>query len=365
MIEVSKMKRICFVDFDMSVTGGVEQVTASLVNSLCDKYNVFLYEINSNGEMAYEIDERVVCKRGLEGETRLRHMIQKTFKAFVRFVKENKIDIVIMMGNYPALVVGYTRIFTGKKYVYCDHGGLMNQWHQKDITTIRFIDAFFANKVVVLTQKTKEDYIKHFHTRRKKVVCIYNWIEEFLMEAKQPYNSESKKIISVGRFGKEKGYDMAVEVAKKVLPKNTEWIWEIYGDGETFEEISQKVIESGLQNQLILKGNLKNAYTIYKDYAMLVLPSYREGLPIVLLEALALGIPMVSFDIETGPNEIIEDGKNGFLIPPYDIENMSYKINELITNDELRKQFSLYEGRKQKFSKRTILNKWCKLIETI
>lgn len=111
------MKKICFVDYDMSVTGGVEQVAAALANTLCERYMVYMYEINSGGKWMYELDERVRCIPGLEGKTRLREMISGTFRTFIDFVRKNEIDVVILMGNYPALIVSFTRFFTNAKYI--------------------------------------------------------------------------------------------------------------------------------------------------------------------------------------------------------------------------------------------------------
>lgn len=357
------MKNICLVEFDMSVTGGVEHVTASLANTFCSRYEVYIYEINHGGDCAYELDERVTYLPGAVGNTRLRQMIKGTFLSFIRFVKEKKIDVILLMENHPALIVSFTRFFTKARYIYCDHGGLMNQWHQKDITAIRFWDALCAHKVVVLTEKTRNDYIRRFHLRPRKVRCIYNWVEDQVASQRKEYNAKSRKILSVGRFGREKGYDLLVEVAKEVLPQYPQWSWDIYGTGETFEEIKAKIKEAGLERQVCLKGNVKNAYQHYWEYAFLVLPSYREGLPIVLLETLALGIPMVSFDIETGPNEIIEEGKNGFLIPPYDLGMMAERIRQLMESKKLRRSFAEYEGQQEKFSKQRILQEWIKVIE--
>ncbi|MCF2680735.1 glycosyltransferase family 4 protein [Faecalicatena contorta] len=357
------MKNICFVDYDMSVTGGVEKVTASLANALCCKYKVHIYGIEETGQLAYELDDRinyVVYSKGLK---RLREAIKATFRPFIDFVKKNNIDVVIMMGNYPALIVSFTRFFTSAKYIYCDHGGLMNQWKQKDITAIRFWDGFVAHKVVVLTEKTRKDYIEKFHIRQKKVICIYNWIEREVEEVRKPYDVQSRTILSVGRFGKEKGYDLLVEVARKVLPDNPEWQWHIYGAGETYDETAKKIKEYGLEEQLILKGNVKNVYQLYPEYAFLVLTSYREGLPLVLLEATAVGLPMISFDIETGPNEIIVDGENGFLVPPYEVDKMVERIQLLIEDSKMRLKFSECECVKDKFSQQTILAQWEALIE--
>lgn len=360
------MKKVCLVDFDMSVTGGVEQVTTSLANAFCDCYEVYVFEINHGGECAYDLDERVTFLKGKVGDTRLRQMISGSFRRFIRFVKEKKIDVVLLMGNYPALIISFTRLFTKTKYIYCDHGGLMNQWKQKDITAIRLWDSLMSNKIVVLTEKTRQDYIRKFHINPAKIQCIYNWIDPELAEYRRPYNTNSRRIISVGRFGKEKGYDLLVEVARRVLPSHPQWHWDVYGTGETFDEISAKVNEYHLQNQLHLKGNIKKVYRHYSEYAFLVLPSYREGLPIVLLEASALGIPMVSFDIETGPNEIITEGKSGYLVPPYDLDIMSERITRLMSDEKLRAAFS--EGAAadiQKFEKRSIFRQWQALIDRL
>lgn len=360
------MKKICLVDFDMSVTGGVEQVAASLANAFCSCCEVYVFEINHGGGCAYELDDRVGFIEGAKGNTRLREMISATFGSFIRFVKEKKIDVVLMMGNYPALIVSFTRFFTKARYVYCDHGALMNQWAQKDITAIRYWDAFAAHRIIVLTEKTRQDYIKKFRVNPQKIQCIYNWVDPEIAGCRRSYRKDSRKILSVGRFGKEKGYDMLVEMAHRVLPQYPGWEWDVYGTGETFGEIQAQVKEYRLEGQLHLKGNVKNAYRLYSEYAFLVLPSYREGLPIVLLEALALGIPMISFDIETGPNEIIQDGKNGYLIPPYDLDGMCGRIEELICNPELRCALSAgtAEGT-AKFEKTEIFSQWMALIDSI
>lgn len=359
------MKRICFVDFDMSITGGVEQVTAALVNALCTNYEVYLWTlVNEKGELAYELDSRVCCKIAAESKGRLRNVISRNLIPFSRFVNENKIEIVVMMGNYPALVTSGARLLTKAKYIYCDHGALMNQWHQKDITLIRLFDAVMSHKVITLTEKTRCDYCKKFHLRSKKVKCIYNWIDTEVLKKEKPYNVASQKILTVGRFGKEKGYDLLVKVAEKVLPQNPEWEWHLYGTGEMFEQISELIQEKRLNTQLILKGNVKNVHHFFQEYSFLVLPSYREGLPIVLLEATALGLPMISFDIETGPAEIIVDKESGELIEPYSISKMAEAINNFILNPSIREFYSTNtEKVLNKFDKNEILKKWIQLFE--
>lgn len=357
--------RICFVDFDMTVIGGAEQVCASLANEFCKKYEVYIYSLNCvNDNIPYTFDERIHFHEGAKKEERLRIQIQKNFIPFIQYVNENKIDIVLLIGNYPALIVSMTRFFTKAKYVYCDHGALINQWKQKDITIIRFMDALLSHKVVTLTERTKEDYHRKFHIPYKKLECIYNWVE--MPGENVKYKTESKKILSVGRFGKEKGYDLLVEVAEKVKSKHEDWSWDVYGDGETFTEIQRMIQQKNLEKFVHLKGNALNIKELYPNYAFLVLTSYREGLPLVLLEAKANKLPVISFDILTGPREIINDKEDGFLVEPYDTDMMADKIHLMIEEEELRKRCSeKTEEHIGKFSKDRILKEWELLFERI
>lgn len=361
------MKRLCFVEYDMTVTGGVEQVTTSLANAFCDKYEVYIYGIFGKGKnVPYDLDSRIHYRAELAEDCRIRKRITSVFKPFKEYVKENEIDVVFLMENHPALTVSPVRFFTKAKYVFCDHGALMNEWEKKDITAFRFWDSLISHKIVTLTEQTRQDYIKKFKTNPKKIQTIYNWIPKDVLKARKAYNRMSKKIITVGRFSEEKGYDMLVEVAKYVLPQYPDWQWDLYGTGDTFEEVQEKIEEYGLEKQLILKGNVKNVYQVYGEYAFFVLPSYREGLPLVLLEAKALGLPMVSFDVTTGPREIINDGQDGYLIPPYDIQKMAKQIEKLIRNEEMRNIFSKRtEEGIEKFEEEQIYYKWIQLIEQL
>ena len=102
----------------------------------------------------------------------------------------------------------------------------------------------------------------------------------------------------------------------------------------------------------------------YGDYAFYVLPSHREGMPLVLLEAKANKLPIVSFDIMTGPREIIQDKVSGLLVPPEDVKKLGEAMCQLIENIELRVSMSEHsQDNLNEFSKDEILKKWTTLIE--
>ena len=361
------MKRIALIDYDMSIKGGVEQVTASLANGLSSRYKVYVISLcQTNGECAYRLDPKVRYEALTGSGSRLRQILKYGTKALRKFLKKEKIDCALTMGTYAGALASVMNIGGKTKLIFCDHGALMNQWKEKNTRCMRWIASKFSKRTVTLTDRSRRDYIKRFHTNPKKICRIYNWIDDEVVKMSGSYSTASHYILSAGRFGKEKGYDMLVEVAKKVLPKFPDWQWHLYGDGPTLPWVRDKIAEYGLEKQLILKGMVSDMYSRYKDYAVIVLPSDREGLPLVLLEGKANHLPEVSFDVMTGPGEIIQDGKDGFLIKPYDIEEMAEKLGQLMASELLRQTFSENTGKKlPEFDKKRILKQWIQLIDNL
>lgn len=357
------MKKICLIDYNMSVVGGVEQVTASLANSLCEFYEVHLICI-CGGNSVFSLDNRVRFSVISEKEERLSIMRKKYKSVIADYLNKNDISVAIVQGNYSGFITSAIRFETKTKLVFCDHGALMNQWERKDIVVIRFIATLLHHKTVTLTKQNMNDYRKRFLISKKRLTVIPNWISDDVAFSDK-YDINSKRILSAGRFGKEKGFDMLVKAFAPVAEKHPDWHLDIYGDGEMMDTVKNLIAEYQIANNVHLMGMCSNLAEKYKEYSMYVLPSYREGLPLVLLEAKANRLPIVSFDVMTGPREIVRDGIDGILIPPYDLEKMGNAICSLIEDEELRSRMSHQSQENvEKFSKATILKQWCDLIES-
>ena len=360
-------KKLAVIVYDISILGGAEKVAVNVANELSAFYDVTLLSLTSaDAHPAYVFAENVRTASLNVPADRLRTQARCTFGALRKFLKQGKIDVALIEGNYSGMLCSPVSPFVKTKMVFCDHGSFMSQYKDKDIRTIRRISTLLCDHTVVLTERSRRDYMEHFHIKESKISCIYNWIEEELCDPDAVYDECSKTILSVGRFGKEKGYDLMVDVAEKILPKHKDWKWAVYGNGDTFDEISREVERRQLGGQLILAGEKRDLSNEYAHAALLVLPSYREGLPLVLLEAKSYKLPLVSFDIITGPGEIIQDGTDGYLIPPYDTGAMAEKIEELMDDTGLRKRLSdhAYDNMDQ-FRKHSILDKWCSLIDRL
>ncbi len=363
------MKKIAFISWDMTILGGINQVVVTLANEFVKYYDVHIISlIRGNGHAEPQLDSRVhEIFFVQEKECRGREVVSGGREKLNSYLKKNEIDILFLMGFQVGLP---TILMTGRrrcKLVFCEHEALMSRWHERKITLVRFLAAFLSNKIVTLTEQNAIDYRKMFHFPTKKVAYIYNSINEnVLKERHEQYDTTSKTILSVGRFSPEKQYNILLDVAQPVLNKHPDWKWVIYGTGEMFEEVENEIQVRGMRDKVILKGETRNVASVYKQGAIFVLTSCREGLPLVLLEAKANHLPCVSFDIVSGPNEIIRDKKDGFLIQPFNIDDMIKSIEELIVNESLRAQMAAEaDGNLDKFSMHEIMKQWSKLIETL
>jgi len=362
-------KRICFTVYKSDAYGGVETVARSLVNSFSNEYEIFyLGLLGEDRSSVYGIKKEVRTDSLLQSSyesKRLRSLQWDVLRPMYSWIKKNHIDIVVVMGHYPAFLIAPLACILRAKIVFCDHGALMNQWNDKKTTLMRFIASKACDKIVVLTKKSNDDYIEKFHINPKKITYIYNCIEPTANDSKQ-YDASSHKLLSVGRLSREKGFDQLIEAMALVAKKHPDWTLDIYGDGEEADNLRHRINELKLAKQVILKGKTDKIRDYYKNYAAYVMPSYREGLPLTLLEAKINMLPIISFDVDTGPREIVRDGVDGFLVEPKNIEAFAEKICELIESKELRESFS--EKAKENlnvFEKETILPRWRDLFEEI
>lgn len=364
------MIKICLVVTDMFHFGGAERVAANLANSFCEKYEITLISTFGNDQpIAYSLDQRIKFFYIVNKNTRLRYCYISACRKLNKILNEicPEITLLVHASTYVFLP-SFWKVKT--KCVACEHMNLKNKFSTASLGSKikRFCAVLKCNKIVTLTQADKENYIKKYHFAGHKVVSIYNWIEPETLNYFKVRDGHEKKIITVGRFDPVKGYEMLVEVANEVLHKHTDWVWHIYGAGDSGYKykIQQMIEKYRLENRLVIKEPVKAIYEKYSEYSFFVLTSYYEGLPMVLLEAKACGLPVISFASPTGPDEIVIDGKNGNLVPCYDIAAMINKTVDLMNNSEKIQEFSQNSYLNiEKFQRNKILNQWEQLFNSL
>jgi wcrC len=348
-------------------SGGGERVAVSLANELTKKYEVHLIGITTKeSDLFFKINSQVKYSNFFDHRVRLSKNILKISKLLKKYFIDNEIEVAFGIGISANVFLSLAGIGTQTKVVLCDHTNSITDNSELSQKVQRYVGTKLADKIITLTQEDRENYIKKHGVSDERICYIYNWKEAALSDVS--YNNKSTKIVTVGRFDSQKGYDYLVQVAKKVLSEKSDWTWEIYGSGnqDEVDKIKELIKENNLQDKLLIKGLEKNQDLIYGDKGIYVMTSRYEGLPLVLLEAQQYNLPIVSFCCPTGPSEIVEDGVNGFLVDCYDTDKMSEKLLKLMENESLRHSFSAHaKDNMDKFDKNRILNQWIELIETI
>ena len=147
-----------------------------------------------------------------------------------------------------------------------------------------------------------------------------------------------KRIVSIGRYDYDKGNDLLLCVWAIVEKQMSEWEIDVFGNGN-IDAYNLRIQQLGLDSSRChLHGPTKDVKKEYLNSSIFVLPSRFEGFGLVLIEAMACGVPVIAFDCENGPRSIITDGVDGFLIPPFDIDAYAEKMLLLMQNESLRKQ---------------------------
>jgi glycosyltransferase involved in cell wall biosynthesis len=153
------------------------------------------------------------------------------------------------------------------------------------------------------------------------------------------FPDDSIVCISGGRFSKEKGQSYLVDAARTASEQNPRLRFVIFGDGPDLEKINSRVEELGLSETVLCPGFERDLLGYLKDADMLVNPSLSEGLPNIVLEAMALKIPVVATSVGGVP-ELVEDGVSGFLVPPADSNLLADKILQLAGRKDIQEKFA-------------------------
>ena len=177
---------------------------------------------------------------------------------------------------------------------------------------------------------------------------------------------DNKQVIMVGRYNDAKGYDYLIPAWEIVHQRCPDWILQVYGSGELHDDVVNWVKERHLDDSIVLNDPTDDIMSKYLKSSICVLSSRYEGFSLVILESMACGVPVVSFDCPYGPRNIIKDGEDGLLVDYLNVMALADGICSLMKNDTMRKEM----GKKarinvQRFSKECIMKQWVDLFNKL
>ncbi|TDE18847.1 glycosyltransferase family 4 protein [Actinomadura sp. 6K520] len=184
-----------------------------------------------------------------------------------------------------------------------------------------------------LTVADREDYEATLPDGSCPVYTIGNGLPDRVYPRSR---QENKLVVAAGRMVWIKGYDLLIGAFAKVVEKHPEWRLRIYGQGVRREELLRKATRLGLYNNVLLMEPTDDMEGELAKASILAMSSRAEPFGMTIIEAFACGLPVVGFDCPRGPREIINDGHDGFLVPPQDTDAFAETLIRLIDDEELR-----------------------------
>lgn len=369
------MKKITFLVLHLGY-GGIETATINTANSLCDKYDIEIMSFyNLDNNQANKLNSKIRVKYLYNGNPNKEeflkslhnHKIINTIKEGIKASKillKKRIKVIKYIKNCKSDYIVSTR---------CEFSTLLSKYGNNNTVKIAQEHRYHNNdKKYINRVKNKYNNIDYLFALTK---CLYNDYKEFLKNNKHTkvelvpnmlyeipkYNSklDKKNIITISRLDYGKKNDDIIKSFSKI--KESNWKLYIIGDGKEFNNLKNLIDDLNLNNKVILTG-YKNKEEINKymlDSSLFLMASITEGLPMVLLEAMSYGIPCISYEVPSGVNDIIEDGRNGYIIKNRNEIEYIKRIEEVINDSKLRNKLGTNAKEKSKeFSKEKIVKIW-------
>ena len=383
-----KSINILYLIPSLSNSGGMERVLCEKANKLVDRgYSVYIFttEMNESESSFYKLDERIILfksKNSFNSFHNYNVFIKIIYNSIYlyrykselkSFIKKNNIDICVSMGGKeleffssisgnvrlvfeshfnPNVRSSFLKDFKGNNFFW-NMVGRFRDWQY--IQQTKSLDC-----VVVLTKAAQ----KHWKKTHHNIKIIKNPIPFKITQ--KSYSRTFYRAIAIGRLEPQKGFDLLISAWRKVAEINPNWILDIYGEGSAYNELLDMIKINNLSGSINLKGITKDVKKELLTSDFYVMSSRYEGLPMVLLESIACGLPIVSFDCPTGPAEIIENNDCGLLVKNGCLDELSIKINQLIDSDTLREcmgNAAVHKARKYDIN--IIIDEWDDLFSSL
>lgn len=343
MVDSKKIKILLFIS--SLGGGGAERTIVNIANGLVDRNYEVIIITAKNGSNVYEEFlsykvklETLNCSRTKYSVLRLAKSIKRINPDLI-FSTLNFSNIVAFIANVISLSFKPVIVREATNRAVIGEVSIFN----------RLITSFVynrVNRVIALSNGVKEEIVRHFWVKHSKVSVIYNPVDiEKIIELKNEnvidyeFSNSFHHIIALGRLHPHKDFltlIKALQIAKESV--NIKLL--IVGDGNQKKMLKNYCDENDLNDLVSFLGFKSNPYKYINRSAILVLSSIVEGFGHVIIEAMSLGVPVISTNCMSGPKEIIKNNQYGEIVAVGDFNELAKKIVYLLKNDQRRKELS-------------------------
>lgn len=343
------MKKVGLIIKDAYSYAGTENICNFMSECLGETHDVTVYSLEGQGETFYPF-RQVKNIVSFDGQP-------NAIKSVVQRVHADGIDCVflISMGRLSVMFALWS-LLSGKKKRFkayaCEHIAINS--FSKPIKFLKFLLLRYYDRVIVLTEKDRQVFSRwRIPSQQIPNPVVY---QNFQRRAR------SYQALAVGRLDRQKGFDLLLDVWRDFVQRHPQWRLVIAGDGELRQPLHEQAAALGISDSVTFAGRVSNIQDYYRDSDMALMTSRYEGLPLVLLEAKAWSLPVVAYDCPTGPQEIINQGEDGFLVPMGDKPTFLSRMEQIADDDTLF--YTLSQNTRttaQKFDGQQIRQSWLAL----
>lgn len=354
-------------------SGGAERVAATLCNAWCARGNnvILVPTFSGKGECFFELssDIRIVYladlvagrKRSIINQLSRLKMLRKLIKA------ERPDAIVSFLSNVNvAAIIATTGIDI--PLVVCERTDPFVFPTPFSLRWARKLTYRFANALVVQTKNVASKFVADkWNIQILRV--IGNAIPESVLGVRHKDSTDRivHHLLAIGRMDEGKQFDRLIKVFADIASDNESWNLRIVGDGPLREKLMQQVIDLGLDKRVEMPGRIENVGAEFSCADIFVLTSKFEGFPNVLLEAMAAGLPCVTYDCQSGPREMSLDGQVAMLVALNDERALGQALARLMSDRELRHTLGNQAMRSviERYSADRVMRQWDALFEDV
>lgn len=307
------MSRICFFIGDINCSGGTERVCSVIANALiAEGHTIHILSLQRGDKPFFELSSSIIFSQLFTTQGRGLTRFPLVVLGLHKYLRKNEIDILIDVESMLALYALPATIGLDIRHICWEHFNYNVDLGKVTRRLARKLAARFADDIVTLTERDRELWL--INTKcSANITAIPNPVT---IELPESVNSHRERLfLAVGRLTYQKGFDLLLQAWSEVAYLNPEWKLRIIGDGEDKPKLEQLRVELGIQESTEILPTTNNIAEHYREAAYFVMSSRFEGLPLVLIEAQAFGLPVISFDCDTGPAEIVKSAgwlvKNG------------------------------------------------------
>ena len=392
---------VLFLLYRYPGVGGIENMTTLLAQLFNTQLGYCTSIFSLVGQEGIEVDSAL---QDLQIDVKIAHCSdnQQIATVFLTFLEENVPDVIIFQDSYAQIeyllnIVKNISTFKETKILTVEHNtpdclikGYIDHWKKHKLNTIggllrKIAFPYFykktlkenrirhqklvelSDKYILLSDSYKKILKNLFRIESDKVVAIANIKNDFSNSGVYSnYEVKKKQFLFVGRLNAQKGVDKLIDVWSILEKRIPDYELLVIGDGEQRSLLENLIIKNNLK-RIRLEGFQTNMATYYKEATGILMTSIFEGLPLVLAEAMQYGVIPFAFDSFTSLHDVVEDKKNGFIIPPFSTSDYVTSVCDFVHLDQDKVKLLRLNAIKdsEKFSKERILSDWENLFNSL